>query len=56
MHDEYYIYTHIYIYIYIYFKLEFTPCKAEQKKKHKKIKAPENLFRKNLQLIGICWF
>ena len=41
----------------------FTPCKAEQplqgmelqeKEAQKKLKYTENLFRKNLQLIGVC--
>ena len=47
----------------IFFKLGFTPCKAEQpiqgmelheKEAQKKLKHTGNLFRKNLQLIGVC--
>ena len=45
-----------------FLKLGFSPCKAKQplrgiefkKKKHKKIKHTGNLFRKNLQLKGVC--
>ena len=47
----------------LFFSLRFTPCKAkepvqgmhlQEKEAKKGIKHTENLFRKNLQLTGVC--
>ena len=49
----------VYIYIYIYIYIHEQPLQGmelQEKEAQKRLKHTRNLFRKNLQLIGVCQF